>query len=83
MSFLFGNSAAAERRGPRQIDTRPPPEEARQEVDRFYSDLMARRPALDHGAPEVATRRLQAARPAIAASSAERNTSYERSSNGQ
>ena len=46
MSFLFGNSAAADRRSPPQIDKRPTPEEARQDVDRFYSDLMARRPAL-------------------------------------
>jgi pilus assembly protein CpaF len=47
MSFLFGNPAAAERRIPAQLDIRPPrPEEPRQDVDRFYSDLMARRPAL-------------------------------------
>ena len=47
MSFLFGNPAAAERRKPPQLDIRPPrPEEPRQDVDRFYSDLMARRPAL-------------------------------------
>jgi len=47
MSFLFGNPAAAERRIPPQVDIRPPrPEESRLDVDRFYSDLMARRPAL-------------------------------------
>lgn len=47
MSFLFGNPAAAERRTPPQLDNRPPrPEVPRQDVDRFYSDLMARRPAL-------------------------------------
>ena len=47
MSFLFGNPAAAERRIPPQLDTKPPrPEEPRQDVDQFYSDLMARRPAL-------------------------------------
>ncbi len=47
MSFLFGNPAAAERRIPSQPDNRPPqPEEPRPDADRFYSDLMARRPAL-------------------------------------
>jgi pilus assembly protein CpaF len=47
MSFLFGNPATAERRTPlrREVHTTRP-EAPRNDVDRFYSDLMARRPAL-------------------------------------
>ena len=47
MSFLFGNSAAAERRASAQLDVQPPrSQETRHDVDRLYSDLIARRPAL-------------------------------------
>ncbi len=47
MSFLFGNSATAERRLPIHPDSpHSQPGGPHGEIDRFYSDLIARRPAL-------------------------------------
>lgn len=47
MSFLFGDSAPAQRRASAQLDVQPPrSQETRHDVDRLYSDLIARRPAL-------------------------------------
>ncbi len=47
MSFLFGNSAAAERQVQVRTETQQAPvKEPEREIDRFYGDLISRRPAL-------------------------------------
>ncbi len=47
MSFLFGNTPQAERKPQPRVKVQPlRPSEPQSEVDRFYGDLVARRPAL-------------------------------------
>jgi pilus assembly protein CpaF len=47
MSFLFGNTPQAERKPQTRVEVQPlRPSEPQSEVDRFYGDLVARRPAL-------------------------------------
>jgi len=47
MSFLLGNVSTAEQRHPARPDSsQRRPDEQKREIDRFYGDLIARRPAL-------------------------------------
>ena len=47
MSFLFGNTPQAERKPQTRVEVQPlRRSEPQSEVDRFYGDLVARRPAL-------------------------------------